>query len=154
MLLSLFSLFKSGFEIDGNFVDIGIGLSFGFLKLLKLVELKDCDWLMWGIRGEFFNFFFILNVLVVKEGRLIGVSGVSIGCNLFGDLMICKLEFECSEKLGGEVLEDEFFFLEFCNDLGFFFIRNELVLKLEKKGNWFMVRERLLKLLKLLMLFR
>lgn len=154
ILLSLFSLFKSGCEIEGNFDEIGMFLSFGFLKLLKFVELKGCDWLICGIREEFFKFFFILNVFVVKEGKFIGVSGVRIGWSLFGDLMICRLmEFECSEK-GGEVLDDEYFFMEFCSDFGFFFIIKELVLKLERNGNWFMVSDRLLKLLKLFKLFK
>lgn len=149
-------MFNSGCEIEGNFEEIGIFLSLGFLKLLKLVELNGCDWLIGGIREEFFKLLgLILNVFVVKDGRFIGVSGVRIGWSLFGDLMICKLvEFECSEK-GGEVLvDDELFLMEFCSDFGFFFIRKEFVLKLERNGNWFIVNDRLLKLLKLFKLFK
>lgn len=143
--LSPFSSFKSGLEIDGNSVDTGTGPSSGLLKPLKFAGLKGCDWLTWGTRGECLSPSFIPNVSAVKDGKLTGVSGVSIGCSLSGDFMTCKSEPECNEKPVGEPLEEEVSPPELCNDLGLSFIRNESVLKLEKKGNWFMASDRLLK---------
>ena len=149
--LSPFSSFKSGREIDGNSEETGTDPSSGLLKPLKLAELNDCgDWPIGGtLIGEFFNPSLIPNVSAVKEGKLTGVSGVRTGWSLSGDLTTCKSELECIKNPGGDALDDvELSPPELCSDFGLSFIRNESVLKFERKGNWFMASERLLKLLK------
>lgn len=78
---------------------------------------------------------FIPNVSAVKEGKLTGVSGVSTGWSLSGDLTACNSELVCSENPVGEPLEEELSPPELCRGFGLSFIRNESVLKLEKNGN-------------------